>query len=497
MTIKNLFNQLTSYLCPPTEHVYSSLYDSLCDVQTALDQQRNFQEVRQDGIEQLAEKLNGIVDEVIKVESSSSFDQDDLHKLYEFSGSLLTIDPVNAALWERLAKPVQEFICSLHPLFQPPTDKIDLAMRIPRTSRLGKGETKTLMFGDRHIFRATFLKTSFSRLSFSIAKQKDLKLKATASLDSRIQEKVQEYTAHLPYGINIFFHIDKLLKTIRQFGNQPNLKVQIVSQLTHQLFIAKQTYLNMMLHAVGMPAKYPLEYALQGEWIIEPRETSESPQKIADQIAQFLILEKTLGIYLLGDSESVLDPEQTALFEVKENLLYCSIPRKRIEFLRMPFEQRLKKVNDFLAQSHPDFARCIPQIEEAVGKVPSPNKIIEMIREGFASGRLERDHPLNTAIVSVCLQLPEAFFSPPIEWDQFQSPKDFFLYCKLQLETSGKSLEIPEQQTFLQEHLILISAWPEDNPEEKQLRLEKLLFENLAQFQKRRIASIIKNALKN
>ena len=56
------------------------------------------------------------------------------------------------------------------------------------------------------------------------------------------------------------------------------------------------------------------------------------------------------------------------------------------------------------------------------------------------SGRLKKDQPINNAIASTCLELPEAFFSNPIAWDTFRSPQDFYLYCKFHLEISMSSL---------------------------------------------------------
>ena len=203
-----------------------NLYDSLCDFQAKLEEQKDFQVAKISEVKCLAQKLNEIFDRI----TGDQPGQESLCKFYELSDSLLISNPVNAALWEHIDQPVRQLIQRLHPFFQQPTDEINLVLRNPKTSRLQLRETKNVMFRDQHCFRVTFNGEFRSRLIFSFEQQNTLRLKATAPFDQRIHRIAQEYITYLPYGIDNFFRTDKILELFRKFHNRKNIAAQIFPQ---------------------------------------------------------------------------------------------------------------------------------------------------------------------------------------------------------------------------------------------------------------------------
>lgn len=447
---KNFLCRLTSCFWEPfyqTHEFQPSLYEQLCEFESEYDKTTSQPEFLKTDIERLALKLNNIAENI----AITPLKHDELCKIYELTDRLMILCPINSVLWKSMARPVQELTQRLHPFFEPPTSRADLAMRNPKASRLHRDITQVIVFGDQHSFRAAFNETKHSKLLFSIKNQNEVRLEVTTSLDLRIQEAVQKFVTHIPFGIENFYRTEKIFQLISHFNSRKNVASQLAPQLYHQLFVVKQSYLNMVMQAAGIPSPSPLEYSAQGDWMIEKNETIESlndfldrtgnREEIAIQIVQFLVLEKTFGIYAMGDSETELNPKYTNIFEIRGKTLFCSLPRKKIEFLIIPFTQRLDEVCRYIEKAYPELAAHIPRVKEEVLMAPNPSEAIKLLHDGFLSGLLKNNHPLNKAIATILLQLPESFFSARVSLESFQTLEDFYLYCRFHLELANGEFE--------------------------------------------------------
>ncbi len=445
-TVTNFFDMIAScFWRSPSEE--SASPPPLCEMirtfQKELTKQQMEATVHEPEVENLAKRWNTIVIQATESTPSNPLSKKTLCKIHEISKLILVSNPVNRILWKNLEERVQQFVRSLHPHFLPPIAEADIVLRTSSASRFQAGDVGIVRCGDEHQFQVRFIKAERSTLHFAIEGEENTWLKVASSLKPNIGSLVHPFISHLPYGIGKFFHTDDLVSKIEEFSHRRHIAAQIVPQLTHQLFIAKQLYLNRVLQAAGVKIPCPKDYSFQCEWVIDRQSSTEglnefldrtgSADLVADQIAQFLILEKTMGIYILGDSESSWDHKLTSAFEMEGENVYCALPRKKIEFLDGPFEERMETVCNYISLSYPQLEQSIPRIKEAVEQARSPSTAIDILKEGFSNHFLRVDDPLNHEIATVCLQLTPLPFLKPFSWNRFRSPNEFLLYCSLHL----------------------------------------------------------------
>lgn len=349
--------------------------DSIPAIIHDLESMKKGQSVDRQEAEKLASRINQIFAESKTDEKTSSQVRT---QLYRLANLLLISDPTSREIWSHLSSHVHEFACSLFPYFSPPSIPADKSSSYPSASEFQEGVTQVLRFADGHQFRSTY--TEKVDFVFQFEATDHLALRIPGPTDKKIDDRIRVHIASLPLGIEHFFDIEGLQGRIEHYANLKYLAVQILPLYHHQLFLLKQTYLNKQLKALGIPLTCPIDIGKKGEWIVEePIERknlhtyfaeASDPHTFEDQLTYFLLLERTYGIYILGDSTTDLSSSGSCLLEMHGETLQCAAPKMQIEWLQKPFEDRVEEVLLHLQAQFPEQEECFQNVRKMIEKAP-------------------------------------------------------------------------------------------------------------------------------
>lgn len=346
---------------------------------------KNSESVNQEGTKELASRINQLFTES-KVDIGLS-DQDCNH-LYSLAKLIMISDPISKEVWSHLSDTVHQFACKLFPYLSPPSVKTDRYLGCPSSKLLKKEASEVIRFTDGHQFEINH--TEKESFVFKLKTSNHKILTTPGPTDPTIDARIQEYIATLPFGIEQFFDIDSLVKKNQTYSNFLHLAKSNIPLLNHQLYLLKQTYLNKQLQALKIPIICPIDIGQKGDWTLEDpieikslstyfNETSNL-ESFKKQLAYFLLLEKTLGIYILGDSSTDLNGPGRCLLEMHGETLQCTVPKKRIEWIQKPFESRLNDVLKHLQRLFPDKEECFQSVHKLIEELPTPSSKLSVIK---------------------------------------------------------------------------------------------------------------------
>jgi hypothetical protein len=448
-----------------------SIHEKATRIMNFLEDRQSSATISQDEIMQTARAVNQLIQDLLKTQHQEiSPTPQDLYSIHRLSSRLLVSDASTLETWKHLSTEAKTLAQNLNPFILPPTEKADLTLHICN-SRLVERNPCIIRLGDSHQFRMQFQKEELSALHFSLTDHPKVVLKGTGALSRRDLNKINPYVADLPLGIQDFFKTDSLTRKIREEATRPFLAAQTIPQLTHQLLLSKMLYQIMQLKAMGVPVASPLQSADQGEWVIEPAEdqqrlhdvfnSKQSLLFVEDQIAQFFILERQFGIYLMGDAFTSFNSEETCLFNVRGSTLLSSIAQKKLSFIEEPIELRHQRILSYLQACYPSQEDILDRIKKTIDKYPSIDSIAHTIKTACTRLHFSPDDAICEDFAQCLRALPSKFYLQEIPWEIFASPKDFLLFCRLHQALDGfKQMQKGDRDTFAYACKSLITLLP-------------------------------------
>lgn len=384
----NIFGRFLNAICESS----TEPQDSLTSIINDLEEIKKSKKAPKEEAEKVAVRINRIF-------STFAPDQDhqavrNAEQLYHLANLLFINDPATNEIWQHLSDAVHHFACQLFPYFTPSSIPADTTLNHPSPTQLQQGITQVIRFNDGHQFTLSFEKEENYALRFVMSESAEASLRVPSSPSKKVIAHIQTYLASLPPGICHFYDIKKLKGRIEELQNLQYLAAQITPMYQHRLFFLKQTYLNKQLEALGIPIICPINVGKEGEWILESRAERKSLQEyfsettdlkpFAEQLAHFLLLERMLGIYILGDSETNLSSSASCLLEMHGEAVQCAAPKQRIEWIKKSKEERLQEILQHLQSLFPEQEKCFEQVRRLVENAPDTFKDIDDLHRYFA-----------------------------------------------------------------------------------------------------------------